>query len=107
MKIHRASLRRFAFSALLLASAASAQNLVVNPYFDEGLNGWDRFPPDQVSLSMTMDYPDPDSLMRGSAEIAGGQISFAAQCVPASESYLYVARAMVFSHCTGHRYYVF
>ena len=35
MKIHLISVRRFAFSALLLASAASAQNLVVNPYFDE------------------------------------------------------------------------
>ena len=107
MKIHLTSIRWFTSAALLFGSAASAENLVVNPYFDEGLNGWDRFPPDNVSLSMTMDYADPDSLRICSAEIAGGEITFAAQCVTVSESYQYVARAMVYSHCAGHRYYVF
>ncbi|HEX3896637.1 MAG TPA: hypothetical protein VHW73_10540 [Rudaea sp.] len=107
MKIRPTSIRRFAFAALLFASAAPAQNLVVNPYFDDGLNGWDRFPPEQVTLNLTMDYADSDSLMRGSAAIAGGEISFAAQCVTVSESGQYVANAMVYSHCPGHRYYVF
>jgi hypothetical protein len=93
--------------ALLCVATAGAQNILDNPYFDDGLNNWEPLAPERVMWTNTLDYHDDDSLRIGSAELDSHEgMAVLAQCVPVDDQ-VYVATAWVNSSCAGQTLDVF
>lgn len=91
---------------------ATAQNLLINPNFDDDLFGWNVFYPGQTFVSRTMDYRTADSMFIRSLELDSSEggpphFVFASQCVDVSELTMYVATAEIYSHCPGQQLYLF
>jgi hypothetical protein len=93
--------------ALLFAATANAQNILDNPYFDDGLNSWLALAPERVTWTNSMDFHVDDSMVIGSAELDSHEgMAVLAQCVPVYDE-VYVATAWVNSSCAGQTLEVF
>ena len=100
-------LRATVFMAFSFAATANAQNMLDNPYFDDGLNSWLPPAPERVTWTNAMDFHVDDSLRIGSAELDSNEgDAVLAQCVPIRDE-VYVATAWVNSSCAGQRLDVF
>ena len=93
---------------LFAAAGAQAQNLLLNPYFEDRLTYWQYDPPDQVSWTNTVDCRTADSGVPGAMVLDGSRGPVLAfQCVTIADSLDYVASMRVQSHCTGQTLNVF
>jgi hypothetical protein len=108
MTIARRSLCIAAYAALFATAGVRAQNLVLNPEFEDRLTYWQYDPPDQVSWTNTVDYRTPDSGVPGSMvmDSSRGPV-IALQCVPIVDFVDYVASMHALSHCPGQTLNVF
>jgi hypothetical protein len=96
-----------AILALLSGAPAHAQNILDNPYFDDGLNSWLAFAPERVTWTNTMDFHVDDSFRIGSAELDSQEgMAVLTQCVPVDDE-VYVATTWVNSSCAGQTLEVF
>jgi hypothetical protein len=92
---------------LLFGAPARAQNILDNPYFDDGLNSWLPLAPERVTWTNSMDFHVDDSMVIGSAELDSHEgMAVLAQCVPVDDE-VYVATAWVNSSCPGQTLEVF
>lgn len=107
MKMMKKFSHTIALMPLLFATTVSAQNILDNPYFDDGLNSWLALAPERATWTNTMDFHVDDSLRIGSAELDSNEgMAVLAQCVPVDDE-VYVATAWVNSSCAGQTLEVF
>jgi hypothetical protein len=93
--------RTLAAAAMLVVASADAQNLLSNPYFDEGLSDWEPFDRSRADWDRTMDVHNDEATRTASAELDSHTgVSFIAQCVPI-EHQAYVGTVWIYSTCAG------
>lgn len=78
------------FAAAFLASAATAQDLIMNPSFEDGWSGWTDVDPDGDATSISGDFHS--GAQSAKITLAAGQFEQNVTLLPGSE---YVLRAMV------------
>jgi len=89
-------LRKAFFGWLLAVSAAYAQNLVSNPTFDDGIDGW--------QTSAGAEWMPTFGYEKGSLHLSSRSgTATATQCIVIGSGNTYVATARVDSHCAGAR----
>ncbi len=95
------------FLAPFLAASSNAQNLVQNPYFDDGLSQWLALAPERATWTNLMDVHVDESSRIGSVQLDSHDgPAVLAQCVPIDYT-TYVATVWVNSICSGQTLQVF
>ena len=86
-------------------TAAFAQNLVENPYFDADLSSWQIFPSGSgasVEWTPDMNHVDGFESRSGAVSITAPNVeSFAQQCVGVEDNDLYIVTAWTYEQCVG------